>query len=128
MSTEKPEPAELMFAEGAEGSFGDVSFPVEAFEQKSTRVRISIMMPADVLEKLRTVAARKGKKYQTLTIELLREALDINGELGERLKIIQGQEKLSRQVVEIQNTLDGVLATIAARTKSPTKKIAAKKR
>lgn len=75
MSSTKSEPADLVFAEGAEGSFGDVSFPEEAFKPENTRVRISIKIPGDVLAKLRELAEKQHKGYQTVANEILRQAV-----------------------------------------------------
>ena len=74
-STTKASPPDLVFAEGATGSFGDVEIPDEAFEPKNLRVRISMMVPSDVLALLRAQAKKKGKPYQTLANDILRDAV-----------------------------------------------------
>lgn len=68
----------LRFAKGFKGSFGNVSFPAETFEPQNTRIRISIMIPGDVLDALRIRAAREGLPYQTLTNQILRRSVSVD--------------------------------------------------
>jgi len=45
----------------------------DEFEKKNTKVRITTFIDIDIVEKLKEEAAVKGKKYQTLLNEKLRE-------------------------------------------------------
>ena len=108
--------------------FGDVEVSKADFAPKAVRRRISIMIPEDVLAKLREIGARQGKGYQTVANELLREAAVNQVELGERFTIIKGQRQVVKQLEEIQQQFAGFHALLKEKVKKPTPKRAAKKR
>lgn len=54
---------------------GIVEIPADAFLPKNTRVRISIMIPGDVLDALRKLGKARNKGYQTVANDLLRSVL-----------------------------------------------------
>lgn len=73
--------------------YGTVDIPDEAFAPENVRVRISIMIPGDVLDAVRKMAAADGIKYQTLINKLLRDAVSA-GSLADRVG------RLERKVFE----------------------------
>lgn len=54
--------------------YGNVEVTEEDIAPEATRVRISIMVPGDVLKRIREMAAEQHKPYQTLMNEMLRSA------------------------------------------------------
>lgn len=78
-------------AKGAKIKYGKVALPAESFSPSATRLRISIMVPGDVLAKIRGLAAEEGTKYQTLINRILRDAT-----MGER-SIKARLERLERE-------------------------------
>ncbi len=121
----------IRLAEGASVEYGNVSLPADAFEPKNVRVRISIMVPEDVLLKLRELGKKHGKPYQTLANDLLREAVSHGAETGERFAIIKAQKSMLKELAEarvatakIGAQLDDLLDKLPA--KRPAKKRASR--
>ena len=57
-------------------AFGNVDIPEDALSGKSAKVRITMMVDADVLEGFKLRAAQEHTKYQTLMNRTLREGLE----------------------------------------------------
>jgi len=55
--------------------FGDVEIPEDALSGKSVKVRITMMVDADILEAFKLRALQEHTKYQTLMNRTLREGL-----------------------------------------------------
>jgi hypothetical protein len=55
--------------------FGDVEIPEDALNGKSAKVRITMMVDADILEGFKMRAAQEHTKYQTLMNRTLRQGL-----------------------------------------------------
>jgi hypothetical protein len=55
--------------------FGNVELPEDALSGKSAKVRITMMVDADILEGFKLRAAQEHTKYQTLMNRTLREGL-----------------------------------------------------
>ena len=75
----------MRFAPGAEGSFGDVNVPEEAFRPENERWHISIKIPGDVLDAIKALAKQEGLPYQTLINRILRDAVMGEGSLSSRV-------------------------------------------
>ncbi len=61
-------------------NFGKVEVSDDDFAPSAVRRRISIMIPEDVLEKLRQSANREGIGYQTLINKILRDKVSKSAE------------------------------------------------
>jgi predicted DNA binding CopG/RHH family protein len=70
---------------------GKVDLPADEFEPKSVKVRISMMIPGDVLDGFKKLAKKSGKPYQVLMQEKLRESLFGPAE-EERIRAIVREE------------------------------------
>ena len=53
---------------------GKTNLPPDEFEPKNVKVRISMMLPGDVLDEFKSIAAKSGRPYQIIMQEKLREA------------------------------------------------------
>jgi len=69
--------------------YGTVDIPEEAFAPANVRRRISIMIPEDVLAKLKELAASEGLPYQTLMNKILHNAINKDS-MASRLDHIEG--------------------------------------
>lgn len=74
-------------------TYGDVEVSDDILSPEATRIRISIMIPGDVLDGIRAMAAKEGIKYQTLINKLLRDAVAAGS-------IVDRVERLERKVFE----------------------------
>lgn len=55
------------------------TLPPDEFSPENTRVRISMMVPGDILKHYKTLAAETKRPYQTLMQEALRQAMAKKG-------------------------------------------------
>lgn len=87
----------VQFAAGADGVMGDVEMLPDV--KPTARLRISIMIPEDVLEDLRKIAADEGLPYQTLINQILRNAVNgvepVHQQLDRIEKMIAALKKAS---------------------------------
>lgn len=75
----------LKIKKGAKIEYGNVGVDDVDFSPAATRRRISIMIPEDVLIKLRAKAADEGTGYQTLINTILRDAAMHGDSLAKRI-------------------------------------------
>ncbi len=95
--------------------YGNVNIPDEAFAPAATRVRISIMVPGDVIAKLRELGEKLGKGYQTVTNDILRVAVMGDDSLDSR--------KLSKRIDQLETRMNAALEKLEAATgKQPEKR------
>lgn len=75
-------------ARNAKIEYGSVEISEDAFTPRAVRRRISIMIPEDVLARLRADATAEDMGYQTLINRLLRDATS-KGSLVSRMERIE---------------------------------------
>lgn len=69
--------------------YGNVEISDDELAPSAARRRISIMIPEDVLARLRAMASRDGLGYQTLVNQLLRDATNEDNSVAARLERIE---------------------------------------
>ncbi len=74
--------------------YGSVKIPKNAFEDRNVKVRVSMMLPADVLKELKHRAASTGVGYQILAQQLLRDSLFAGGDITSRVERIEKMLKI----------------------------------
>lgn len=70
---------------------GTVEVDLEDVSQSSTKVRVSIMLDADIIAFFKDAAARKSDRYQSLINRTLREAMMLNVVYGEPRSELEDQ-------------------------------------
>ena len=94
--------------------YGNVNIPDEAFSPAATRVRISIMVPGDVIAKLRELGEKLGKGYQTVTNDILRAAVMGDDSLDSR--------KLAKRIDKLESRMSTVFEKLETTEKRPEKR------
>ncbi len=69
--------------------YGNVELDADEFDRKHSKVRITMMVDADVLEAFRAEAVQRRVGYQTLMNQKLREAVSSEANVEERLKALE---------------------------------------
>ena len=76
-------------AKGAKIELGDIDVPDEAFSPEATRLRISILIPGDVLAMVKERAKTEGLPYQTFINQLLRSAVMGDNSIHARIQRLE---------------------------------------
>jgi hypothetical protein len=69
--------------------YGDVDIPDEAFRPENVRMRISIMVPEDIVNRIKDLAAAESMPYQTFINRLLRDATMGEKSIDARLQRVE---------------------------------------
>ncbi|MET0482505.1 MAG: BrnA antitoxin family protein [Aestuariivirgaceae bacterium] len=85
--------------------FGNVDIPEDALSGKSVKVRITMMVDADILEAFKLRAAQEHTKYQTLMNRTLREGLETRSgsTLESRLAALEQCVRRQKAKVRLKN-------------------------
>ncbi len=59
-------------------TFGNVDLPIDEFEPKNVKIRITTMLDESILNALKVLAKKNGQKYQTLINSILKNFIQQN--------------------------------------------------
>jgi predicted DNA binding CopG/RHH family protein len=78
--------------------YGNVNIPDDAFEEENIKVRISLMLRADILNHFKNRAKKEGVGYQVLIQQALANSMNEKDSTKERLSILESEiERLKEQ-------------------------------
>ena len=78
-------------AKTKKGSYGNVSLPEDAFNNKETKFRVTMYLDLDVLDQIRKLAKDRCLPYQTYLNQHLRDTV-LGSEMDEKIRSIVRQE------------------------------------
>ncbi len=76
--------------------YGNVELDNDEFDRRNLKIRVTMMIDADIVDRYKNEAEKKHTKYQTLMNQKLREAFVIQDDLESRIKLLE--QKVFRKV------------------------------